>query len=129
MALIHSAIVVRKDSPWRPYGQTLYGSPDTGVGDALTCLYTYIGIYIGQVSRGLPSSESPMASKIFPTNESPSERAIRIVLGFTILSLAFIGPKTPWAYLGIVLVLTGFMGSCPLYTVFGFSTCARPSKP
>jgi len=69
-----------------------------------------------------------MASKLFPTNESAAERVIRIVLGFTILSLAFIGPKTPWAYLGIVPVLTGFMGSCPLYTVFGFSTCATPRK-
>ena len=69
-----------------------------------------------------------MASKLFPNNESVAERVIRIVLGFTILSLAFIGPKTPWAYLGIVLILTGFMGSCPLYTVFGFSTCAAPRK-
>ena len=70
-----------------------------------------------------------MAANLFPTNEHPAERAIRIVLGFTILSLAFIGPKTPWAYLGLVLVLTGFMGSCPLYTAFGFSTCARSGKP
>ena len=69
-----------------------------------------------------------MASKLFPMNESPAERVIRIVLGFVIISLAFIGPKTPWAYLGIVLILTGFMGSCPLYTVFGFSTCAAPRK-
>lgn len=69
-----------------------------------------------------------MASKLFPINESFAERAIRIVLGFTILSLAFFGPKTPWAYLGIIPVLTGFMGSCPLYTAFGFSTCAAPRK-
>jgi hypothetical protein len=70
-----------------------------------------------------------MASKFFPNNERSSERVIRIVLGFTILSLAFIGPKTSWAYLGIVPILTGFMGTCPLYTMFGFSTCAAPRKP
>lgn len=69
-----------------------------------------------------------MASNLFPTNESVAERVIRIVLGFALISLAFIGPKTPWAYLGIVPVLTGFIGSCPLYTVFGFSTCAAPRK-
>jgi hypothetical protein len=70
-----------------------------------------------------------MASKFFPNNERSSERVIRIVLGFTILSLAFIGPKTSWAYLGIVPILTGFMGTCPLYTMFGFSTCAAPRNP
>jgi hypothetical protein len=70
-----------------------------------------------------------MASKFFPNNERSSERVIRIVLGFTILSLAFIGPKPSWAYLGIVPILTGFMGTCPLYTMFGFSTCAAPRKP
>jgi hypothetical protein len=70
-----------------------------------------------------------MASKFFPNNERSSERVIRIVLGFMILSLAFIGPKTSWAYLGIVPILTGFMGTCPLYTMFGFSTCAAPRKP
>jgi len=62
-------------------------------------------------------------SSLFPTNEHPIERVIRVVAGLGILSLAFVGPKTPWAYLGLVPVLTGLLGSCPLYTLLGLSTC------
>ena len=58
-----------------------------------------------------------------PTNEGTADRALRVVLGIAILSLAFVGPRTPWGYLGLVPLLTGMFGFCPLYTVFGFSTC------
>jgi hypothetical protein len=51
------------------------------------------------------------------------ERVIRIVAGIAILCLAFAGPKSPWAYLGIVPFSTGLIGWCPAYAVFGFSTC------
>ena len=64
-----------------------------------------------------------MLAKLFPTNEHPIERGIRVVLGVGILSLAFVGPKTPLGYLGLVPIATGLLGSCPLYTLFGFSTC------
>ena len=57
------------------------------------------------------------------TNEGPTERILRIVAGIGILSLAFVGPKTPWAYLGIVPLATGIIGMCPLYALFGISTC------
>lgn len=63
-----------------------------------------------------------MAS-LLPTNEHPIERGLRVVVGLGIVSLAFIGPRTPWAWLGIIPVLTGLVGSCPLYTLFGLSTC------
>ena len=64
-----------------------------------------------------------MTGKIFPRNEHTMERAIRVVLGLGILSLAFLGPRTPWGFLGIVPLVTGLLGSCPLYTLFGISTC------
>lgn len=61
--------------------------------------------------------------KIFPKNEHKIERVIRVVAGAAVLSLAFVGPQTPWAYLGIVPLLTGALGSCPIYTLLGVSTC------
>ncbi len=64
-----------------------------------------------------------MASKLFPVNEGTVDRAVRVVAGVAILSLAFIGPKTPWAYLGALPIVTGLLGTCPLYTLFGWSTC------
>ena len=69
-----------------------------------------------------------MLSKFLPANEHPIERVLRVVVGFGILSLAFVGPKTPWAYLGLVPIVTGLLGSCPLYTLFGVSTCATPKR-
>jgi len=57
------------------------------------------------------------------TNEHPVERVIRIVLGIGILSLAFVGPRTPLGYIGAIPLLTGIIGSCPLYTLFGINTC------
>ncbi len=62
-------------------------------------------------------------ANFFPTNEHMVERVLRVVLGLGILSLAFLGPKTPWAYLGIIPIVTGFLGSCPVYTLLGLSTC------
>lgn len=57
------------------------------------------------------------------TNESPIDRLLRIVVGIGILSLAFVGPRTPWAYVGILPIATGIVGMCPLYALFGISTC------
>jgi len=61
--------------------------------------------------------------KLFPRNEHVAERAVRVVVGLVLLALAFVGPKTPWGFLGIVPLATGLLGSCPLYTLFGISTC------
>jgi hypothetical protein len=60
------------------------------------------------------------------TNEGTIDRAVRIVLGLGILSLVFVGPQSPLGYLGLVLLGTGLIGFCPLYKVFGLSTCPTP---
>lgn len=54
------------------------------------------------------------------------ERIIRVVAGAAILSLAFVGPRSPWAYLGVLPLLSGVFGWCPPYALLGIST-ARPS--
>ncbi len=65
--------------------------------------------------------------KLLPTNEHGLERVLRFLVGVVVLSLVFIGPKTYWGLLGLVPLVTGAIGSCPLYTLFGFSTCGvRP---
>ncbi|MCC6409357.1 MAG: DUF2892 domain-containing protein [Planctomycetes bacterium] len=58
-----------------------------------------------------------------PTNEHPIERLVRVALGATLLAMVFVGPKTPWGWIGVVPLLTGLIGSCPLYTLFGWRTC------
>jgi len=56
-------------------------------------------------------------------NIGSAERIVRIIAGLAILSLAFVGPQSAWAYLGIVPLATGVIGWCPPYALFGFSTC------
>ena len=44
-------------------------------------------------------------------------------LGLVLLYLAFTGQYTPWTWIGVVPLLTGLLGSCPLYSVLGINTC------
>lgn len=60
------------------------------------------------------------------TNEGAIDRVLRVILGLGILSLAFVGPQTPWAYLGAIPLLTGLVGFCPLYAMLGINTCGAP---
>ena len=56
-------------------------------------------------------------------NEGALDRILRVLVGAGVLSLAFIGPQTPWAYLGIIPLATGLIGFCPAYALLGINTC------
>ena len=60
-------------------------------------------------------------------NEGGVDRAFRMILGIGLLSLIFVGPQTLWGLVGLVPLITGATGFCPLYRLFGLSTC--PLKP
>ena len=57
-------------------------------------------------------------------NEGTVDRIVRVVAGLVILSLAFIGPKTAWGYVGLIPIATGLVGYCPAYSLFGINTCS-----
>lgn len=61
-------------------------------------------------------------------NEGNIDRVIRVVLGLVLLSLVFVGPQTWWGLIGIVPLVTGLVGSCPVYSVLGISTCPTKSN-
>ena len=56
-------------------------------------------------------------------NEGTIDRIIRVVLGLVLLSLIFVGPHTWLGLVGLIPLVTGFVGFCPLYRVLGISTC------
>ncbi len=64
---------------------------------------------------------------MFKVNEANWDRAVRVVLGVVLLYLG-LGGVVGGAFgvvldiLGAVLLLTGLVGFCPLYTLFKFST-------
>ncbi len=63
---------------------------------------------------------------MFKTNEGTADRAVRIIVGVALLAMFFLYPGASWRYwtlLGIVPLLTGLVGSCPLYSILGMSTC------
>jgi hypothetical protein len=51
------------------------------------------------------------------------ERVARIALGLGLISMVFIGPASPWFWLGGVPLATGLAGWCPPYAMFGINTC------
>lgn len=59
---------------------------------------------------------------LFAMNCGITDRTIRIAAGLSLLSLAFVGPRTAWGYLGFLPLLTGAIGWCPLYIPFRVRT-------
>lgn len=60
---------------------------------------------------------------MFTTNVGSADRLLRIILGLVLIALVFVGPKTPWGWLGVIPLFTGFLRTCPLYSILGISTC------
>jgi hypothetical protein len=56
-------------------------------------------------------------------NAGTVDRAIRVVLGLVLLSLTLVGPQTLWGLVGLVPLITGAVGFCPLYKIIGLNTC------
>lgn len=60
-------------------------------------------------------------------NVGKLDRIARVVLGVTLMAFAFFANQ-PIAYVGIILVVTGFISFCPLYRIFNLSTaCDKDS--
>lgn len=58
-------------------------------------------------------------------NVGRTDQVVRVIIGLALLALVFVGPKTPLGYLGLIPLVTGLVGFCPLYALLGMSTCAR----
>ncbi|MCR4302879.1 MAG: DUF2892 domain-containing protein [Gallionella sp.] len=56
-------------------------------------------------------------------NEGAIDRALRVIAGLVLVSLAATGTVGAWGWIGVLPLLTGLIGFCPAYTIFGMSTC------
>ena len=59
---------------------------------------------------------------MFTQNVGGIDRFLRLLIGLVLIALVFVGPKTPWGWLGLIPLVTGIVRSCPLYLPFGFNT-------
>ncbi len=63
---------------------------------------------------------------MFKINEGMADRIIRVAVGAVLLALLFLYPDASWRYwtlIGIVPLATGLIGTCPIYSMLGMSTC------
>lgn len=64
---------------------------------------------------------------MFKTNEGSVDRILRVGVGAALLVWFFMDQGTGgWHYaklLGIVPLLTGLIGTCPIYSLLGVSSC------
>lgn len=61
-------------------------------------------------------------------NVGMADRIVRIVLAVVFIILALV--HSAWWFIPAVIALvTGIVGWCGLYTLFGWNTCPLPAKP
>ncbi|NCN87737.1 MAG: DUF2892 domain-containing protein [Candidatus Pacebacteria bacterium] len=58
-------------------------------------------------------------------NEGPTDRIIRIIIGLTLITIAYT-QQINWLYVvGAVALITGITGFCGLYKLMGKNTCPK----
>ncbi len=60
---------------------------------------------------------------MFKLNVGGIDRILRVAVGLVLIALVFVGPRTPWGWVGLVPLATGLFRMCPLYALFGIDTC------
>ena len=56
-------------------------------------------------------------------NEGTIDRTLRVIAGLVLIALAATGTVGMWGWIGIMPLLTGAIGVCPAYSIFGINTC------
>jgi hypothetical protein len=58
-------------------------------------------------------------------NMGTTDRILRAIVGLVLISLVFVGPQTPWGWIGIIPLATAILSWCPAYALIGMNTCPR----
>jgi hypothetical protein len=62
---------------------------------------------------------------MFKANEGTIDRALRVIVGLVLISMVFTGLNTVWGWVGLVPLITGLVGSCPVYSILGLNTLKK----
>lgn len=63
---------------------------------------------------------------MFKKNVGTIDRVVRVIIGLAAIGLFFYLPDAAWRWwllIGVVPLVTGLVGTCPIYSVLGLSTC------
>ena len=59
---------------------------------------------------------------LFKNNTGKLDRIIRIIVGVLLVGNVFTGLQTPIGWVGLILIVTGLFGMCPVYSILGINT-------
>ena len=65
---------------------------------------------------------------LFQHNMGKTDRIIRVVLGVLLIGNVFFALQHPLGWIGVVLLLTGLVGICPLYSLLNINTKSAAEK-
>jgi hypothetical protein len=54
------------------------------------------------------------------------DKTVRITVGVVLIALTLMGSIGVWGWIGLVPLITGLLGHCPVYAVLGLDTCPTP---
>ncbi|MEW5903278.1 MAG: DUF2892 domain-containing protein [Pseudomonadota bacterium] len=61
-------------------------------------------------------------------NEGGIDRGLRVIVGLALIGLTLTETIGVWGWIGVVPLLTGVIGFCPAYAIFGMNTCSTEKK-
>jgi hypothetical protein len=67
-------------------------------------------------------------SSLFKSNTGKIDRIIRVIVGVLLVGNVFTGIQTPIGWVGIILIVTGAFGTCPVYSLLGINTKSLAEK-
>jgi len=67
-------------------------------------------------------------SSLFKSNTGKIDRVIRVIVGVLLVGNVFTGIQTPIGWIGIILIVTGVFGTCPVYSLLGINTKSLAEK-
>ena len=59
---------------------------------------------------------------LFKNNVGKTDRIIRVVVGIVLVGNVFYALQHPIGWFGVILIVTGIVGKCPLYSIIGINT-------
>ena len=65
---------------------------------------------------------------LFKNNVGKVDRIIRIVLGVLLVANVFYALQHPIGWIGVILLITGIVGICPLYSLLNINTKSAAEK-
>jgi len=67
-------------------------------------------------------------NSFFKNNTGKVDRIIRVVVGALLVGNVFTGLQTPIGWIGLILIVTGVFGTCPVYSLLGMNTTSLGEK-